>query len=267
MNELLQKILVLAGGGSVVFVAIRMLVKSLVGHFLSRELESHRALLKFESDKQIESLKAELQRDAKSEDREYQSRQVMKRYEGPLLHAAYDLQSRLYNIIRNQFFSVYFQRGTEEQKCYAELNTAFLIAQFLGWSEIIRNEIQFIETGELTRTRALSELRDEIYGIWQTDKYSDPLMIWAGEQRAIGELMMETRKEEVVCKGYASFLGSFRDAQEPLINHLIKAVRLSAALKDAQHDRLIEIQRKLIDLLDLLDPDYIRFPQNRRTKV
>jgi len=230
-------------------------------------MEGLRSRLKLEGDTLLESLKARLQRDARMDDRQFALAQVMRRYQGPLLHAVYDLQSRLYNILVNRFLDVYLVRGSATQKHYAQYNTAFLIAQFFGWTEIIRQEVQFIEFTESDKTRRLSDIRDEIYGLWQTDKFDDPLMIWAGEQRAIGELMIELRGEQLTCKGYANFLKSFAAAQEPLMDRLLQAVQASAMTAGAPHDRLLAVQRKLIDMLDLLDPDQLRFRADWRTKA
>ena len=58
------------------------------------------------------------------------------------MHAAYDLQSRIFNILERGFLDRYYFRGSEREKEYAMENTVFLVAQFLGWTEAIREEIQ-----------------------------------------------------------------------------------------------------------------------------
>jgi hypothetical protein len=265
--EVLQ-ILIVAFGGSVAALAVAaFLGRSLLSQLLAREMEGLRSRLKTEGDTLLESLKAKLQQDARVEVRGFERAQVMARYEGPLLHAVYDLQSRLYNILANGFFHRYLLRGTPEQQHYAGRNTAFLIAQYFGWTEIIRQEVQFLERNEDDATRSLSVLRDEIYGLWQTDRLADPLMIWAGEQRAIGELMMDARGAQLSCKGYANFLKSFSAGQEPLMDRLQQAVIASASGQGHAHDRLRAIQHKLVELLDALDPTQRRFPSRSRSKV
>jgi hypothetical protein len=264
----LFQVLIVAFGGSVAALAVAaFLGKSLISQLLAREMEGMRSRLKTEGDTLIESLKARLQHEARVDERQFERTQVMGRYQGPLLHAVYDLQSRLYNILANRFLDIYLVHGTPDQQHYAENNTAFLIAQFFGWTEIIRQEVQFIEFGEDDETRRLSDLRDEIYGLWQTNRFADPFMIWAGEQRAIGELMIDIRGEQLICKGYANFLRSFGAGEERLIDRLRQAALASATAHGHAHDRLRAIQHKLVEMLDVLDPKRIRFRGAWRTKA
>jgi hypothetical protein len=67
--------------------------------------------------------------------------------------------------------------------------------------------------------------------------------------------------------GYGAFLKEF----PPGANDLIDAVRadvtsLDTRLNDASK-RLTRLQHALIDLLDMLDPDHVRFPLTARTKA
>ena len=250
--ELVQVLTVAFGGSVAAMALVAFLGKALISQFLAREMEG---------------LKAQLQREARVEGRQFDRAQVMRRYQGPLMHAAYDLQSRLYNILADHFFDAYLAKGSATQRHYAQHNTAFLIAQFFGWMEIIRQEVQFIEFSDDDDTRRLSDLRDEIYRLWQTDRLADPLMIWAGEQRAIGELMIDPRGSPLVCMGYAKYLKSFGAGQEPLIDRLALAVLASANAPGARHDRLRAIQHKLIEMLDVLDPQGLRFRAEARTRV
>ncbi|MDM0059010.1 hypothetical protein [Variovorax fucosicus] len=265
--DLLQILVGAFGGGAAALAVVAFLGKTLISHQLSLEMENQKGRLKAEGDQQVEILKARLLQVARVDDRTFELEQVMRRYQGPLLHAVYDLQSRLYNILNKRFFDTYLGGGTPQQMHYAKYNTAFLVAQYFGWTEIIRLEVQFIELGEDAKTRKLSQLRDEIYSLWQTDRFNDPLMIWAGEQRGIGELMIEKTGEQLTCKGYASFLKSFSSGHEQLLNHLIQAVQASGQIGSHSHDRLREIQHKLIDMLEVLDPKGIRFNDAARTKA
>jgi type II secretory pathway pseudopilin PulG len=45
---------------------------------------------------------------------------VMSQVRDPLLWAAFDLQSRVYNIVTRQFLSVHQQSGAAEHKAYAQ---------------------------------------------------------------------------------------------------------------------------------------------------
>src|SRR5260370_18617133 len=80
---------------------------------------------------------------AKQEDRQ----ELMNRLRDPVLWAAFDLQSRIYNIVLQRFFLVYLVHGSDEQRAYAQRNTMFLFAQYLAWVEIVRRSVQFLDLG------------------------------------------------------------------------------------------------------------------------
>jgi AAA ATPase-like protein len=64
--------------------------------------------------------------------------QVMSRYREPLLRAAFHLQSRVYNIVEQAFLLRYLQRGSPAEQEYACRNTMFVLAEYLGWVEMLR---------------------------------------------------------------------------------------------------------------------------------
>jgi hypothetical protein len=190
---------------------------------------------------------------------------------GTLARSAYDLQSRLYNILKQNLIDVYLVHGDERGKTYVIDNTVFLIAQFQCWSEQVRRGVQFIDLGKSEKTRELTRLQDSIYSLWVTDAHPPPLRIFAGEQRAIGEALIQTDDkglEQLGCVGYGAFLKRFTPGANPLIDALRADVSsLGAQGIDSATERLKSVQNALIDLLVMLDPDYIRFPADRRTKV
>jgi len=265
--EYLDVFLVSIGGTTTALLVIGFLSKSLVIHIFNREIERYKSQLNYENNIAIEKIKAELSRSAKNEDRTIEYELIMKRYKGPLLHAVYDLQSRLYNIIAQGFVNAYYIKGNDSERDYVVNNTVFVIAQYFAWTEIIRREIQFIDFQDSESTRKLSELRDNIYGLWQTDSFSDPFRIWAGEQRAIGELMIEDVNNHHSCIGYAAFLNKLQNNDEPLIKKLQTDVESLSKSGTDSFNRLRDIQHVLIDILDYLDPEYIRFPKDRRSYV
>src|SRR4051794_15877726 len=61
-----------------------------------------------------------------------QRERLMARYRDPLLHAAFELQSRLFNIIGLDMFSVYVFGRQGRERDYAIHHTAYLIAQYFG---------------------------------------------------------------------------------------------------------------------------------------
>ena len=67
--------------------------------------------------------------------------------------------------------------------------------------------------------------------------------------------------------GYGAFLKTFNKGVNPLVDALRGDVAwLGNGLSQAT-DRLTNLQHALIDLLTILDPNYLRFPENRRSKL
>ena len=164
----------------------------------------------------------------------------------------------------------FFATGNDREQLYAVQNTVFLIARFQCWSELTRRGIQFIDLGQNEKTRELLRLQDSIYSLWSTPAYSRVLRIFAGEQRAIGEALIQTDDkglEQSECIGYGTFLKRFTRGANPLIDALRADVELMGTHGIDAYERLKSIQNALIDLLLMLDPEYIRFPADRRTKV
>ena len=143
--------------------------------------------------------------------------------------AAYDLQSRIFNIVagpdndhpqRGRFLEVYLGGGDERTRNYAIKNTLYLIAQYFAWTELVRWDIQFIDLGVDEETRRLTWLQDNIYSPWQSDNYTPLLRIFAGEQRAIGERLIREGTRGPECMGYAAFLNFYKANPDPLLGAL-----------------------------------------------
>lgn len=200
-----------------------------------------------------------------------QRQNEISRFSEPLARSAYDLQSRLYNILKQNLIDVFLNQGNDRERKYVVDNTVFLVAQFLCWSELIRRELQFIDLGLNEDTRKLQRLQDSIYNLWGTDTHSPILRIFAGEQRAIGEALIRTDdkgSEQSGCIGYGAFLKRFTPGEDPLIDAVrADVISMGSHGIDSATKRLKSIQNALIELLLILDPDYIRFPADRRTKV
>lgn len=69
------------------------------------------------------------------------------------------------------------------------------------------------------------------------------------------------------CVGYAEYLDHVTKGSDRLVEALRSDVRGLSANPSQARPRLIAIQHALIDLLQFLDPDFVRFPKERRTKV
>ena len=102
----------------------------------------------------------------------------------PLAAAAYDLQSRIYNILRMDFFGKWGNANEHSED--AITSTLFRLAQYFGWTEILRRKIQFLSFPEDEETRKVARLQSDIAHCFLTDSYGLTLMIWSDEQRARG---------------------------------------------------------------------------------
>ncbi len=79
--------------------------------------------------------------------------------------------------------------------------------------------------------------------------------------------MIEEHNNHLSCIGYAGFLKKLQNKQEPLFAKLQSDVIALSEGGATNYPRLTEIQHALIDILNYLDPEYIRFPKERRSYV
>jgi hypothetical protein len=68
------------------------------------------------------------------------------KYREPLVSAAFEMQARIYNISTGRFFG-------KDRSSYHVDHTLYVFAQYLGWREIIRQEIQFMDLGDTPETK------------------------------------------------------------------------------------------------------------------
>jgi hypothetical protein len=203
----------------------------------------------------------ELLRRRDADTREVAARQLVARYRDPLLISSFDLQSRFFNVLRPDGF-----RGGRHPD-YFRANTLFVIAEFFGWLEIIRRDLQFLDLGAAEDTHQLVARIEAVRTAFaSTAGRRDHYYIYRGEQRAIGELMAlrpdavgpATRAE---CIGYASFVAKLEEAGfARWFDRIGNAIE---ELPGQRPERLVEVQHKLIDLIDFLDPDHRRLTTRR----
>jgi hypothetical protein len=184
-------------------------------------------------------------------DRELAAEGVLAKYREPLAAAAFDLQSRLYNILRLGFFDKF---GDGERAEDARRTTLFRLAQYFGWSEILRRDIQFLSFPGDADTRRVAHLQSQISKCFLTDRHGRALMIWSDEQRAIGERMIVEEHGNVLCMGYATF----RERCDDVFAQWRE--RVENELSEMSSDsRLREAQHLLCELVVTLDGRGIRY--------
>jgi hypothetical protein len=181
---------------------------------------------------------------------------VLSRHREPLLAAAYELQSRLHNILCNRFVENYVLGARSSKQDAALESTLYVFAQFFGWREIIRREIQFLRFSEDQETREVSRILRDIGETFLSDRYGRQFMIWRVEQRGLGERMIVNTNGTPTCMGYATFVderGTMKEWLEPL----------ERDLRDIGQDgseRLKKLQHLLLELVQRLDKDRTRYP-------
>ena len=228
-----------------VFVAIRQ-------SRADEKLELLKATLGTELEKVKSELAVEIHQREALIDRDLRAEDVLARYREPLAAAAFDLQSRLYNLLRLEFLGKF--GGAHPRNETALRTTLFRLAQYFGWTEILRRDIQFLSFPEAEETRRVAKLQSDVAKAFLTDDYGHAMMIWADEQRAIGELMIVDEHDRIMSMGYAAFSGRCDGVFKPWLDRL----RNELAEPDAQA-RLRDAQHLLCSLVETLDADRIRY--------
>ncbi|MEA2219487.1 MAG: hypothetical protein QOJ35_2113 [Solirubrobacteraceae bacterium] len=194
----------------------------------------------------------------KLKDRELNAEDVLTKYREPLTTAAFDLQSRCYNIVNLDFFGPEkFGKG-HERFAQAQKTTLFRFAQYFGWTELLRRDVQFLSFPEAKDTQRVAELQNDIARELAESKDSEILMIWTDEQRAVGERMIVEEHGKLMCMGYARFCDDY-DAHFKML-----CDRMCADLHDPDaKQRLSTVQALLCDLVRALDQDALRYSEKQ----
>ena len=197
------------------------------------------------------------------------SEHLLARYSEPLARAAFDLQSRLYNMYRQGFLT-----ASSIPEPYRRMSTLWLYGQFLAWIEIVRREVQVIDFGDVRRTAELQRHLFDVVDIVASDSIPDAgFRIFRADQRAIGEGMVTERSTGELRRsdslGYAEFV--HRMETDPAFARWFAGLDGDiTALVNGKSlgTRVVLTQRALVDLINFLDPDWIRFPDpNERGKL
>ena len=192
---------------------------------------------------QLHMTKRESQRNAKA---------VLDRCRGPLLDAAWQLGDRLDNIRHRRFF-MYLRRGSGREED-ARLTTLFRFAYYLGWREFVRTEVQLLRFENNKHTRQAAGFLNDVTWVLASDELDDGwAMLWADEQRGIGELMTEQPPSaSSIVRGHASFHRDYKKVFAPWMERFAHDLFSPAAVKS---DRLRLLQWALYGLVRQLDEE------------
>jgi hypothetical protein len=195
----------------------------------------------------------------------------------PLVQAAFNLQTRIYNIIELDFFERFLgDNNTKEEREYAKLNTMYLFAQYFCWVEILRRHAQFVDPRNDQINRAVMGGLEAVRGTFtdSIDIDERAFRLFRGEQRALGEVMfarVEGSKPGAPrweCMGYAAFVAALEHEQVARwFRSLEEDIEVTAHDRQGHDARLRRLQRCLMDLVDVLDPDNLRVSSHLRKRV
>jgi hypothetical protein len=229
--------------------------------------------LSYGNSRSVAKLNDRLEEQRRMRTKEEQAADLRRRYRDPLASGVFDLQSRLYNIVAKTFLVRYAASPDEAARIYAVESTLYVIAEYLGWVEVIRREIQFLDLGTEPANRAWVGALEKVRDTLARDDLDPVLRIFRGEQRAIGEVMTiavadsgDTRHHE--CIGYATFVSHLRDPEFcRWFDRLRRDLVLLVEEPNAHLERPVLLQNALVDVLDLLDPKCDRFASERRGRL
>lgn len=201
--------------------------------------------------------------------RQQEAERILRKYRDPLIRSAFDLQSRLFNIMRNDFLRKYLVDGTRTEKEYALESTLYVIAEYFCWVEIMRREVQFLDLRDIDRNRAIAEKLERITELFAEEGDDARFRVFRAEQRAIGEVTIVPSasggRESI---GYAAFV---QRRNEPDFSRWFENLKVAldalASVPGPTDARLASIQGALIDLIDELDPKGQYFPDTRLLKL
>jgi hypothetical protein len=184
------------------------------------------------------------------------AKQALDSYREPLLAAAYELQARLYNILELGFIQKWITDDSAGKRRSAIESTLYVFAQFFGWREIIRREVQYLRFSRDARTREIGRYLRNVDEVFLSDQYGPQFMIWRVEQRGLGERMIISADSKLACLGYASFLdqrAAMNEWLDPFENNF-------EHLQEGGRQRLAELQHLLVELVSQLDDKQKRYP-------
>lgn|SRR5512144_1395413 len=200
--------------------------------------------------------------------------EVAVRFREPLLQAAFNLQSRVYNIVRQGFLTRFLAeaRPTEDRE-YAAENTLYLLGQYFCWVEILLRESQYLDPRNQARNRVVTEHLETVRDVFASSEISEPVFrIFRGEQRAIGEVMLTPTDAphgpRWECRGYAAFVRQRGDAEDDRWFSRTRKDLVVLLKEPGRHqERLILVQHALLNLVDVLDPRGERVPIGMRERL
>lgn len=187
-------------------------------------------------DREMESLRSELasaERRATSAD---EAQKVVETFRRPLLAASVEFKRRLGNILHGGFF-VYLGSDPHRTRM-ALLSTAYRLAAYLGWRELLNRRLTYLPYEDNERTKAVLALLEDVSTQLARDD-SAHLMLWKDEQRAIGGLMLNEDQTGII--GFEEFFGEFEGKFAAWLESFIDDLQRPAVQDPAGRLRRLEM--------------------------
>jgi hypothetical protein len=215
---------------------------------------------------------------------------VYRRYRDPILLSSIELLNRIREIIyqapvnylSSDFIDCKVQKMTKNSSDdpyylkYKLVSTIYRLCSFLGWIELYRQEVTFLDSGKNKDNKNIEKCIDKIRGDiadghlnmaddWES--WTDSLL-FREEQRAIGEAMIITSEGDKKLIGYGVFNqyllcqpGDLKKHWFEVASNFILDLNVEDQNKDFRHIRCLRLINHLIDLIEILDknrltPDY-----------
>lgn len=187
------------------------------------------------------------ERETREAERRSAAKIALDRYRGPLLYAAWQLGDRLDNI-RHRDLLLYAADGSGRETT-TKLTTVFRVAQYFGWRELLQREVQLLRFDREEDTRLVAALIDDTIATLATASLDlAGVILWAEEQRAIGELMLLDQG----VLGYATFAKRYENTFEEWMETACEDLLSPAA---PSSDRIRVLQWALFGLVTRLDEE------------
>ena len=201
---------------------------------------------------------------------------VYKKYKNPLILSSKEIALRMDDIGRRKRLryylkevfdiqSEYFDPQNHHGKYFSEyrlLSTLYRLCAFLGWLELLRIEVTFLESG---KNKQDTQIRSKIRSIQSAlsdlqlneNKLSTDVVIFREEQRAIGEGMIDILEGKGSIIGYGTFVekykGFLNTGENPWLKPVISYFKEIQAENDFRIKRAEILRDEILDFIFILD--------------
>lgn len=199
---------------------------------------------------------------------------VYKRYKDPIILSGTELLFRLNDIVNNytipfldsDVLDLHSSKPNPKDlkgdyfKNYKWISTLYRFCSFIGWLEIYRREVTFLDSGKDKLNRKIEENLRRFRGLLadiHLNNSSEKIdaVIFREEQRAIGGRMMKAGEDSPGIIGYEEFRQMIgRDSENQWIQPAISFfLDLGKEEVDFRQERIKKLSESIIGLIQILD--------------